>query len=828
MNTIQINNNQTQTEPVELLGFEDSLRVNGTLTVDGEDPAVLTQSVNNTVQVRGEVLAETTAIRVEGVNTEIDNRGLISGDFNGIDVANGDRAFAQILNRHDGTITSESRAVNIGGVGGVLDNRGFITTSADPRNGTVYGDVTADNIFIFNSGAIDVGEGNNGDAISLELGNSVDGRIENDGLVQGRGEAIGDNQAAAVRLYWVPGAGDTSTFNGDVINRGTFTAETGPAVVVEENTILNGDLINEGLISNPNLENGVGVRIEDGGTVTGTISNHGLITGGRDGIDVGNGGAAIARIENFGRIDSASRAVNLGGDQNTLINHGGIFSTADPRNGTVYGDVTALNITIENSGLIDVGEGNNGDAISLELGAVVNGGILNTGLVQGRGVADGTTNTASSAIRLYWVESAGAPVSQFNGNIVNEGELATENGAAVIIDDRVVLNGAIVNNGLITGGLADSFSGQLAVDASGAASPITLVNTGAIAGDVLLSDNNDTYIGAEGSVNGAVFGNGGNDLLIGGDSADIFSGGSGDDLILGNGGADQIFGGSGNDFIDAGAGNDQISGGAGLDFVITGAGRDVITLSDEGFTIVSDFTLGEDTLALSGLTPDELQIDSVLNSTVITSTTTGEAIAFLPLVEAAEVSAGGFLPAIAQPLLDDGSVAPAAPALLNGVTDSGTPDNDFLNGTAGPDHISGAAGNDIIHGLGQDDLLSGESGNDIIHGGDGSDVLTGSEDNDVLNGGAGDDLIDGGLGNDALFGGAGSDSFVITPNSGVDIIFDFEVGSDRLVFEDGLSLGQVSFVQDGNSTLVIAESGAPLAGLVNVDANELTSALTAD
>ena len=662
MNTIRINNNQTQTEPVELLNFGDRLRVNGTLTVDGEEPAVLTQSVNNEVWVRGEILAESTAIRVEGVNTKIDNRGLISGDFNGIDVANGDRAFAQIINRRHGTITSESRAVNLGGVGGVLDNRGLITTSADPRNGTVYGDVTADNIFIFNSGVIDVGEGNNGDAISLELGNSINGRVENDGLVQGRGEALGNNQAAALRLYWVPAAGDTSTFNGDVINRGTLAAETGPTVVIESNTILNGDLINEGLISNPNLENGVGVRLEDDATITGTLINQGVITGGRDGIDIGNGGTAIARIENFGRIDSASRAVNLGGDQNTLINYGGIFSTADPRNGTVYGDVTAFNINIENHGLIDVGEGNNGDAISLELGAVVSGGIVNTGLVQGRGIADGTTNTASAAIRLYWVEAAGAPVSQFIGDIVNEGELATENGATVLIDNRVALDGEIVNNGLITGGIVESYSGQLAVDASGAASSITLVNTGEIVGDSLLSDHNDTYVGLEGAINGAVFGNGGNDRLFGGEFDDIFSGGTGNDLILGNAGNDQLFGGAGNDII--------------------------------------------------------------------------------------------------------------------------------------------AAGN----------------GHDIVTGGDG---------NDVLNGGRGDDLIDGGLGSDALFGGAGADSFIITPNSGIDIIFDFEVGSDRLVFEEGLSLGQVNFVQAGNNTFVIAESGAPLVGLVNVDATALEATLSA-
>ncbi|NEQ51514.1 MAG: calcium-binding protein [Leptolyngbya sp. SIO3F4] len=823
MDTLRINNNQIQTDPVELLNFEDRLRVNSTLRVDGEAPAVLTQGINNEVRVRGEILADSTAIRVEGINTEIDNRGLISGDFNGIDVANGDRAFAQIFNRRHGTITSDSRAINIGGIGAVLDNRGLITTTDDPRNGTVYGDVTAENIFIFNRGVIDVGEGNNGDAISLELGNSVNGLIENSGLVQGRGEALGNNQAAALRLYWVPTAGETSTFNGNVINRGTLAAETGPATIIESNTILNGDLINQGLISSANEENGVGVRLENNATITGSIINRGLITGGRDGIDIGNGGTANALIENFGRIDSASRAVNLGGDQNTLINHGAILTTADPRNGTVYGDVTARNITIENSGLIDVGEGNNGDAISLELGAVVNGGIVNTGLIQGRGIANGITNTASAAIRLYWVEAAGAPVSQFIGNIANEGELATENGATVIIDNRVALNGAIINNGLITGGIADSFSGQLAVDARGAASPIALVNTGAIFGDSLLSDNNDIYVGQEGFVNGAVFGNGGNDLLFGGEFNDIFSGGTGDDFIQSDSGDDEIFGGSGNDFIDAGNGNDKIDGGTGLDFVITGAGQDVVTLSDQGFTIVADFTLGEDTLALSGLSVDDVQIDSLFNSTVITATTTGDEIAFLPFIDAALIDADDFVSADNH-LLDNGDEPTGTPLSFNAIN-SGTPGDDFLNGTEDSDQISAAAGNDIINGLGQGDLLNGELGDDIVHGGSSNDVITGGDGNDVLNGGSGDDLIDGGLGSDALFGGAGSDSFIITPNSGVDAIFDFEVGSDRLVFEEGLSLGQVNFVQSGNNTLVIAESGTPLAGLVNVDATALEAAI---
>ncbi|MGP1387326.1 MAG: beta strand repeat-containing protein [Thainema sp.] len=965
-----IPNGQTQQTGVVLSEFEERLRVNGTLQTIGDEIGVLTQGFNNDVRVNqsGEILSESTAIRVEGLNTEIDNRGLISGDFNGIDVANGDAAFAQIFNRPQGIITSESRAVNIGGIGALLDNRGLITTSADPRNGTVYGDVTAQNIFIVNrnSGVIDVGHGNNGDAISLELGSTVNGLIRNSGVLQGRGVALGNNQAAAVRLYWVPDAGPTSTFNGDIENlrRGLLAAETGPAVVVEEYVILNGDIRNDGRIESLDPDNGVGIRIEDGATINGTIFNgrRGEISGGRTGIDVGNGGTAIATIVNEGLIEGTSRAVNLGGNFNTLINSGTILTTDDPRNGTVYGDVTALNIEIENSGLIDVGHGNNGDAIALELGAVVNGSILNTGLVQGRGTPVPDTNTASSAIRLYWVESAGAPVSQFNGDIINHGELAAEQGATLLIDDRVALNGVITNSGLITGGLSDSFSGQLAVDTSGAVSPITLINTGEIVGDVRLSQNNDVYVGtdgtANGSVDGVVFGNGGNDQLIGSDADDIFAGGTGDDFILSNDGDDLISGGSGNDFIDAGAGNDTINAGSGVNFVLTGAGHDTVVLSDQGFTVVADFTVGQDSLSLSGLDVDDLEINSLFNSTVIISKTTGDAIAFLPFVDAASLDTSSFTHLPDNPLLggtvnglptvsvypdtdaflseadqNSGSFvfqlsepAPAGGLTINfqaGDTDpvagdvdveisgenisdftvrpipgfvssvtieegatearltvtpfpgdteleadevisldllpgdgytvdpgniqagftlldeltavnppsfgpviSGTPDNDVLNGTDGRDQTLGGDGNDVISGLGRRDLLNGEDGDDILHGGAGADELSGGNGTDLLNGGAGDDLIDGGSDSDALFGGAGADQFVISPTSGVDIVFDYEAGIDQVVLTDGLTLGQVSVVQSGSDALLLTTTGAPLAGFVNVQASDLFADLT--
>ena len=549
---------------IELLNDGDSLKLFGRIETLGTVPGVLTQAQDNRIYIAhsGAIDSETTAIQVNGVDTTIENLGLIDGGFNGINLANDDTASATILNR--GTVVSDSRAVNIGGVGGSLVNYGQILSSASPRNGTIYGDVTALNVDIKNYGLIDVGQGLDGDAISLELGAQVDGQVVNYGLIQGRGLPLGNNQAAAVRLYWVPEAGPTSTFNGNIENFGHLAAENGPAVIVEENTILNGDLINQGLISSPNPANGIGVRIE--GEVTGDIINRGKINGGRDAIDIANGGRAIATIVNTGLISSTSRAVNLGGAKNRLINKGLITTTANPRNGTVYGDETAFNIEIENHGLIDVGQGNNGDAISLELGPLVTGNIVNTGSIQGRGSILG--NNQAAAIRLFQPGGEGAPVAVFQGDIDNQGLLAAEQEAAIVIQTGTQLAGSILNSGLIDGGQSDTApTGYLAIDGREAVGNLTVINTGTIVGDVLLSDGDDLFIGTGGIVNGVVQGNSGNDVLIGGAGDDRFYGGDGDDILEGGLGSDVKTGGSGADIFRFGA--DLIASGGGDMDVIT-------------------------------------------------------------------------------------------------------------------------------------------------------------------------------------------------------------------------------------------------------------------
>lgn len=490
-----------------------------------------------TVNRGGELDVDGTAVEVEqrAQNARIDvNRGgTIDGSFNGVNFANGGESRGILTN--EGRISSESRAVNLGGRFNRLDNSGRIDTTADPRNGTVYADQSAQAFAIHNDrrGRIDAGAGNQGDAISLQLGAEVTGSIVNDGTIRGRGDrsSTSNSESSAIRLYWGDASG--STFNGDIVNSSRLLAEGGSGILIEDQTVLNGE-----------------------------IRNSGLIQGDFRGINFANGGRSAGHVvnERGGRIQSAQRAINIGGADVSVENNGRIRALESPSDGVIYGDQTAERIAIDNQqhGVIDLAPGTQGDAISLELGASVSGEIRNAGLIAGRGAVSSTTNSQSSAIRLYWGDNTGEPVSVFNGDIENSGRLTSQQGATILIEDRTELNGEIINSGRIIGGREGD--GRLAIDASQAEGNLLVRNTGRIDGDVLLTSGDDTYNGTRGRIFGSVAGGDGNDLLLGG---------------LRNG---PLLGGAGNDTLVSGSGRRNVlEGGTGSDVLVAGSRRDIFT-----------------------------------------------------------------------------------------------------------------------------------------------------------------------------------------------------------------------------------------------------------
>jgi hypothetical protein len=114
-------------------------------------------------------------------------------------------------------------------------------------------------------------------------------------------------------------------------------------------------------------------------------------------------------------------------------------------------------------------------------------------------------------------------------------------------------------------------------------------------------------------------------------------------------------------------------------------------------------------------------------------------------------------------------------------------------------------------GTANDDILNGTQFSDQLRGFSGNDHLSAGAGNDFLDGGDGNDTLSGGAGVDTLIGGAGSDSFVDTAtNLNGDTIADLTV-RDRIVVTDANLAGfTYSFT---NSALTFGSTSISLPGV---------------
>ena len=126
-------------------------------------------------------------------------------------------------------------------------------------------------------------------------------------------------------------------------------------------------------------------------------------------------------------------------------------------------------------------------------------------------------------------------------------------------------------------------------------------------------------------------------------------------------------------------------------------------------------------------------------------------------------------------------------------------------------------GGDTACGGGGNDYLLGDENNDLLDGCEGNDTIWGGKDNDTIFGGPGDDFLSGDLGDDFLIGGSGNDRFLLSADSGMDIIGDFEPGKDAIALTRGLTSSQLSITQANSDTLIrLTATGQILATLNNV------------
>lgn len=149
--------------------------------------------------------------------------------------------------------------------------------------------------------------------------------------------------------------------------------------------------------------------------------------------------------------------------------------------------------------------------------------------------------------------------------------------------------------------------------------------------------------------------------------------------------------------------------------------------------------------------------------------------------------------------------------------------DDVISGGHGDDFIFGGKGSDTIYGDEGDDFIRGDLDNDFLYGGPGNDYIYGGKGDDHLYGGDGNDVLFGDRGNDVLTGGTGSDIFVIGPDTGSNIITDFQNGVDLIGLINGLNFENLDIYQEGvNAILRDRTTQSVLATLLGVNASLLS------
>ncbi len=248
----------------------------------------------------------------------------------------------------------------------------------------------------------------------------------------------------------------------------------------------------------------------------------------------------------------------------------------------------------------------------------------------------------------------------------------------------------------------------------------------------------DDYINAN-SAAVKTDGGGGQDKIIGTDSANYILGGAGSDWLLGNGGDDTVEGGAGADRIEGGTGTDvasYASATAAVTVDLSNPGNNTGDAKGDTFFGIERFE--------GSAYADFLYGDANANRFI------GGAGADTLYGRAGndylEGGTGG-------DTLDGGAGASDVASYANskaGVTVN-LATNVNLGGDAAGDTLKGI---EVVYGSAYADSLTGDSVANVLDGGDGNDTLAGGAGDDWLLGGKGDDLFKGGDGADNHAGGA--------------------------------------------------------------------------
>jgi uncharacterized protein with beta-barrel porin domain len=432
----------------------------------------------------------------------ISNSGEIEGATNGI-IINADSFAGGVFNNGGATIeglsgdaihsfanTWSGGFTNFGQVSGTQDGFEFVGTSfnGDVQNaGNVSAGSTGIRIFAETFGGDITNSGNVVSDLRGIVINATD-ITASDGESPSQITNTGTITAGSTGLY-VFGSNVQASFTNTTSDPllfppGVISSDSGAAVVLAADTLWQGDITNDGLLSG-NFGMVVGGVVSDGffvssagGDYEGTITNNGSIQG-----------------------DFAGLYISGDGFDGALVNDGQIVGTST-EGSSVAGLVVNVNSwagNITNTGLIQ---------------GAVTGARVNASTFTGDIINDGQISGGAGSIsQLAFDPGLVISVGTYTGDIVNNGTLDAVTQALVV--DVLTLNGEITNTGLIEATTAGNTAVLLEV---GNGALFTNTGGGLVLGDIVFGGKAAyDFVGEDGGVAGSLIGvggEGGNDDVI--------------------------------------------------------------------------------------------------------------------------------------------------------------------------------------------------------------------------------------------------------------------------------------------------------------------------
>ena len=439
------------------------------------------------------------------------------------------RAAREALN-HPASVAGALALVLVAGIPGIAQTAGI------EIHGGIVGPIT-------NDAALDY--------LWIDLGAVVNGDVTN-------------TQTGAIGLEtpgWRGLAVQDSVVTAGIRNEGTIEAKW-DGIGVEEGDLMGG-VTNAGRIR---ALGGEGIRVDQGfqrwggtvGTLSGGISNSGIIEANRNGIYVVDG-FFTGGISNSGRIEAGSAGIyRAAGGLGAFDRVGATLKGGIGNSGAIQAGLWGVSVSgsmadgINNSGSIEVSgipppglENVDNPAWGIIVqssqspwsggfgGGIANSGTITSagggiGVFSSRSFWGGITNSGriqSQGMGIYYVERDDLAPGSFDGGISNNGTIASSAADGIVVDSKTFY-GAIVNSGLIEaagvgvrvasniqGGIVNTGTirgGEAAIDTTAATGPTVInLNGGAIFGNIALSPAfADTISAAAGTMQGDILATG--------------------------------------------------------------------------------------------------------------------------------------------------------------------------------------------------------------------------------------------------------------------------------------------------------------------------------